>query len=190
MADQVQPGWRTLETGCGLSSILLATRAAHHTIIAPDQQEHEAVRRWCTEHHVATDHVVSILEVSQVALPALRQDPLDVVLIDGGHAFPTPYIDWYYTAQRLKVGGYMVVDDMHIRTCAILRDFMLAEVGRWQLAAEVGRAVVFQKLSDAVMPADDYCGQPWVMNDELPSLRAILRPRTRLRRLGQRLFKS
>jgi hypothetical protein len=35
---------------------------------------------------------------SELALPALDPEPLDLVLIDGSHAFPHVFVDWMYTA--------------------------------------------------------------------------------------------
>jgi hypothetical protein len=39
---------------------------------------------------------------------------LDLVLIDGDHAFPASFIDWYYTAEQVKLGGYVIVDDTNL----------------------------------------------------------------------------
>jgi hypothetical protein len=49
--------------------------------------------------------------------------PLDIVLIDGAHAFPFPFLDWYFTASALKAGGLLVIDDVQIATGTILADF-------------------------------------------------------------------
>jgi hypothetical protein len=196
LADRVEPDWRTVETGCGLSSVLFALKAAKHTIVAPNVHEHDSVRSWCAARGFSTAHVTSVVELSQVALPMLEPEPVDLVLIDGGHAFPTPFIDWYYLAGRLRTGGYVVIDDLHIRTCSLLRDFLAAERGRWCLRAEVGRAVIFEKLQTELIPESDWTGQPWCRehsefsNGFVNRARATVRLRTRLGRLRAALVAS
>jgi hypothetical protein len=42
----------------------------------------------------------------------------------GEHQAFRQFIDWYYTALALRVGGKVLVDDMHIQTCDLLRHFL------------------------------------------------------------------
>jgi Methyltransferase domain len=175
LADRVSDSWNTLETGCGVSSIVFALKAGRHTMIAPHGKAHTRVRDWCAERGVSTDHVKSIVGSSQDELPRLVEDgPLDLVLIDGAHVFPLPMIDWYYTAVRLRVGGYVVIDDMHIRACSLLCEFLAAEEGRWRLAEPVGRAQAFEKVSDELFPRGaGWTLQPWQAAGEAPARRSI-----------------
>ena len=125
----------TLETGCGLSTAVFALTGSRHTVIAPAPREFEITKAYCREP-------------SQKVLPALESPPLDLVLIDGGHGFPTPYVDWFYTAGKLKKGGYVIVDDIWVWSCQILRDF-LSEQPEWEFVAEYdGRTSIFRKLED------------------------------------------
>jgi hypothetical protein len=60
---------------------------------------------------------------------------LDLVLIDGCHGFPGPFIDWYYAASGLKAGG-------------VLCEFLRAEPD-WRVEHDfVSRTAVFRKLRD------------------------------------------
>jgi hypothetical protein len=189
LADNIEADWRTLETGCGVSSLVFALRSASHTIVAPGDDQHERVRAWCDERGFSTAHVKSVVEQSQTALPMLPMDVIEVALIDGGHAFPLPFIDWYYTAVRLRAGGYLIVDDMHIRSCRLLRDFLATEDGRWRLDANLEAAVVFKKLNEVVIPRNDWVGQQWCRTAPvLDRLRATIGLRTRLRRARARSF--
>jgi hypothetical protein len=43
------------------------------------------------------------------------------------HSFPQVFIEWFYTASALKVGGHLLVDDVHVWTGHVLRDFLLDE---------------------------------------------------------------
>ena len=80
-------------------------------------------------------------------LIGLYQPDAGCVLIDGVHAFPVPFIDWYYTANRLAVGGAMIVDDTHLRPCAMLRDFLASEVARWERLADFDRTTIFRRIT-------------------------------------------
>jgi predicted O-methyltransferase YrrM len=138
----------TLETGCGLSTVVFAVKGSSHTVIAPAPDEFEITRAYCHERGIPTGQINFIMEPSQKVLPVLESPPLDLVLIDGGHGFPTPYIDWFYTAGKLKKGGFLIVDDVWLWSCQLLRDF-LVEQPQWKLIAEYeGRTAVFSKIDD------------------------------------------
>jgi predicted O-methyltransferase YrrM len=151
---------RTLETGCGYSTILFAVAGSRHVTVSPCAPEHARVARFCSAHGVSTDQVTFVAASSLDVLPAMN-GPLDLVLIDGWHAFPAPFIDWYYTANRLEVGGLCVVDDTNIVTGRILRDFLAAERGRWTLRHETKRTSVFEKKVPDVLAGVDWPQQPY-----------------------------
>lgn len=160
LAGAVQPGQATLETGCGYSTIVFAAAGARHSVVSPIPQEHERVRHWCREHGIECKDLEFIVRTSQDVLPRFRVDPLDLVLIDGCHAFPIPFLDWYYGASRLRKGGLCVVDDTQIRTGWTLRDFMSSETAHWTLREEWERTAVFEKTGEPVAGAE-WTDQPW-----------------------------
>jgi predicted O-methyltransferase YrrM len=164
LASNLEPHWRTIETGCGSSTIVFMLAGTEHTVIAPNASEHESTRQWCAERGFATDRARSIVDDSTTVLPSL-QGPFDLGLIDGGHAFPLPFVDWLYIAQRLRVGGLVVVDDINLPTCGILHAFLDAERERWRLVDRFERTSVFRKLSDVVVSPNDWTGQPWVLSE-------------------------
>jgi hypothetical protein len=86
---------------------------------------------------------------------------LDIVIIDGDHSFPIPFIDWYYTADRIKKDGYVVVDDTQIITCRILSDFLSKEKGRWELAHEFANTSVFRKVTEKSVLGEIYWLKPY-----------------------------
>ncbi len=80
-------------------------------------------------------------------LPALDLGELDLVLIDGSHSFPQVFIDWFYVQEALKVGGAVIVDDVHVWTGRVLRDFLEAEP-EWSLERRFqGRTVAIRKVA-------------------------------------------
>lgn len=174
---QVGPESATLETGCGYSTIAFALAGAKHTVISPEPVEHESIKRWCTDHDVPVDRLEFVAADSQSSIHSLDQHPLDLVLIDGDHSFPAPFIDWYYTAERVKRGGLMVVDDTQIESGKILRDFLAAERGRWEVARMFARTAIFRKVtSDTVVRGIWWGQQPYCKAHRI-GMRAKLRQR-------------
>jgi predicted O-methyltransferase YrrM len=157
----VRPEWRTLETGAGLSTVVFALRGAEHVCVTPAAGEVARIGAWCAAHGIDLGRVRFEVARSEAVLPRLDLPELDLVLIDGGHGFPTPFVDWCYTAERLRVGGLLIVDDIHLWTGAVLRDFLAEEPG-WAKRAEFPmRAVMFEKT--APMPAlPEWFAQPYV----------------------------
>ena len=134
----------TLETGAGISTVMLALRETLHICITPNQAEIDRIRTYCQKVGISVKRVTFLLGRSQDILPRLAPVDLDLVLIDGDHAFPIPFIDWYYTVDKLRVGGLLVVDDTNIWTGQVLKQFLLAEP-EWTLTREFGHTVIFTK---------------------------------------------
>jgi predicted O-methyltransferase YrrM len=180
LSRTLQPEWRTIETGCGSSSIVFTIVGTEHTIVAPNESEHETVRNWCAARGFPTDRTTSIVEDSTIALPPL-DGSFDLGLVDGGHAFPLPFVDWLYIARLLKTGGLVVVDDINLPTCGILHDFLDADTDHWERVELFERTSVFRKLSDIVVSPHDWTGQPWVLTElaRRQPLQARIRRRVR-----------
>ena len=138
----------TLETGAGISTILFAIKHTHHICIVPDGDLAGRIREYCQQRNISVERVNFHLGKSENILPGLISDQLDLVLIDGQHAFPVPFIDWYYTARNLKVGGMLLIDDIQLWTGRVLKDF-LNEEPEWRLIKELsGRTAAFIKEKD------------------------------------------
>ncbi len=177
MAGELGGAARTLETGSGYSTVIFAASAAQHTCISPSQDEHRKISDWCATHGVEIDNVTFIASRSQDVLPTLELQSLDLVLIDGWHAFPVPILDWYHTAPALRVGGIMILDDDNIRPVRILHDFLRAEEDRWELVTRIGHTSAFRKLAPEVVDTGEWSTQPF-------SARKLLTPRERVRKMA------
>ncbi|MDZ4401092.1 class I SAM-dependent methyltransferase [Prosthecobacter sp.] len=160
LTENVRPGDRTLETGCGYSTLIFAMAGAQHTVISPIPEEHDHIRRWGLAHGVDFSKVTFIAAKSEDVLPNFGPEPLDLVLIDGWHAMPAPFIDWFFTCTKLAVGGRVMVDDTQILPCRILREFLEQETGRWSLERRFKRTDVFRKLKEQMFEGD-WRDQPW-----------------------------
>ena len=163
LENRLAKGSKTLETGAGVSTVLFAASGCSHISITPVAREIATIREFCERHGIDMSHVQLLEQRSEYALPALYLDDLDVVLIDGRHAFPSPFVDWFYGADALKMGGWMVVDDTHLLTGTILRDFMNEDHNNWRLIADVGNTTFFEKLV-ATVHLGEWTEQPYILN--------------------------
>lgn len=164
LLDQcVHSGMKTLETGSGISTIFFAIKGAQHTCIVPDFQQVTLIKAYCDQHQISTQQLEFILDTSENALPKLPQQEIyDLALIDGRHAFPNPIIDWYYISRVLKVGGVLVIDDLHIWTSELLVNFLRAEPD-WQLIEESERIAALTKRGNSTL-TNEWRKQPYVRN--------------------------
>lgn len=129
----VHNGDRTLETGCGASTVVFVAQGAHHTAISLHADEHKRVRDYLKKIGVDDNQLISLIGPSDVVLPKLCVDRfLDVGFIDGAHGFPYPTVDWHYIACSLKIGGKIVLDDIYIPSVAYLFRYMRSDPN-WRL---------------------------------------------------------
>ena len=164
--NYLRPGANTLETGVGMSTVIFAYKGCKHTVIAPIRGEYERVVSFCESKGYKCNNLNYFEGESQDILPKLPADELDLVLIDGGHGFPIPFVDWLYTAKRLKIGGIVIIDDIHIWTGDILMKFLSAEY-QWETVKKCNKSVIFKKIGNDVVK--DWGGQPFVVsNTEMP----------------------
>lgn len=178
-ATLIPAAGRTLETGAGHSTAFFARKGYRHTAITPSADEVARIRAYCAENGVDLSRTDFIVAPSDEALPGFT-DAIDFFLIDGGHGFPLPQIDWYFGSKRLKVGGVVAIDDIHTWTGAILCDVLAEEPG-WRSLAVIDRKTAFFRL-DRPFVYREWNEQPFVLRQ---SKRLILR--RKLRRFAARV---
>jgi hypothetical protein len=170
--DTLKPGAKTLETGAGMSTILFAARSSDHTCIVPSEQEIDLIRGYGLRKNISLDHVHFIAGYSQNVLPTLVRENLDLVLIDGGHGYPIPAIDWFYTAPMLKSGGVVIIDDVHLWTGLELKRF-LADEDAWELVRDFGKSTAYAKVGNEY--AREWTFQPYIVRkSRLPLMLNLL----------------
>ena len=150
IAETIDKNCRTLETGAGCSTLVFAIKQAKHIAVTPSRPEIELIEQYAKQRQIPLDGVCFVPQSSEHYLPQCETDSLDLVLLDGKHAFPWPIIDWFYTADRLRKGGTMIVDDVQIRSVSILTDFLLVD-SRWQLMRNFSsKTLAFKKMKENV----------------------------------------
>jgi hypothetical protein len=150
IADNISHISKTLETGAGCSTLVFAFCGADHTAVTPSLSEINLITKYAVENKIPMEKVKFKQESSDHFLPRFNQSDFDLILLDGKHAFPWPIIDWFYTADKLKQGGLMIIDDAEMRSVSVLVDFMKADKG-WVMVADFsGKTIVFKKRRSSI----------------------------------------
>jgi hypothetical protein len=148
----------TLETGNGLTTLLLSVAAGKHFSISPDRTVFDRVLEFLRAHDwvVPQDDLVCLCAGSEAVLPRESFPLLDLVLIDGNHGFPLPFLDWFYTSRLLRTGGIMIIDDCQLWTGNTLKEFLLKEP-EWKLVFDDQcKTFGFQKIAPTNITKDWY----------------------------------
>jgi Methyltransferase domain len=164
------------ETGCGVSTLLFSHLSDHHTVFALDGGGSVTnVRR----SPLLRKNVVTFIEgPTQSTLPHYRfTEKLQLVLIDGPHAYPFPDLEYYFLYPHLDTGALLILDDIHIPTVHNLFEFVRRDA-MFQLDRVVG-STAFLTRTDA--PTFDPFGDGWEKQNynANPGLRYTWRNRIR-----------
>ena len=154
----VRPGMATLETGAGASTIVFTAGGAEHEAITPSQVEADRILAECARRGISTERLTFRIGSSADVLREWQPRELDLVLVDGAHAFPYPTLDWWYLSPHLKVGGLMLLDDAYMPPVTAVVDH-LRDSQSWRLEEPVSfRTAVARKLADEV-PDGEWKGE-------------------------------
>jgi predicted O-methyltransferase YrrM len=154
----VQPGMATLETGAGASTIVFAARGAEHEAITPSAEEAQRISAECERRGISTENLRFRIGSSPDVLRTWAGRPLDLVLVDGAHAFPYPTLDWWFLAPHLKIGSLMLLDDAYMPPVAAVVDHLRGS-SAWRLEEPASfRTAVAQKLAEEV-PEPEWKGE-------------------------------
>jgi hypothetical protein len=163
IANHVDASSKSLETGSGLSTLVFAVCQSAHMCVTPSQTEVDGIRAYANRKGISVNRINFVVAASDKYLTTADIGDLDFVFIDGKHAFPWPIIDWFYTVDRLKQGGIVMVDDTDMISGSILIDFMKADP-RWNLLADFkGKTVAFKKMVASVHDVAWHM-QPYIVN--------------------------
>jgi hypothetical protein len=155
---EVKPGMRTIETGSGASTIVLAARGALHEAVTPDPAEESRIRATCASLGIDSSGAHFRIGPSHEVLPGLEQHPLDLALIDGAHGFPYPVIDWWAIAPRIRVGGRVLLDDAYMPPVTMILDGLRGDPS-WEVEGAVGYRTVILRRTGTGLPHFDWDGR-------------------------------
>ena len=152
---------RSVETGCGKSTILFSNLSDRHKVFALDD------RKWGGKSSVEfflgcplsrPERVEFVFGPTQKTLPVHdAHAPYDLIMLDGPHGYPFPELEYLSLYPHLKKGGFLVVDDVHCPTIGRFADF-LAEDEMFECIALLEATAVFRR-TDA--PTFDPYGDGW-----------------------------
>ncbi len=120
----------TAETGCGKSTLALSHASQRHLVftrdLAPDENPEK--HSYCLVKGcdlLKTGVCEFVLGSTQQTLPTYQFDrEFDLVLLDGPHGYPFPDLEYYFFYPHIRVGGWLVVDDIQIPNIANMVDIL------------------------------------------------------------------
>ena len=146
----------TVETGCGLSTVVLSVMADCHTCFTVAAGN--SLQLVQAVPHLRRNIVNFVIGPSQLTLPRHSfPRPLDLVLVDGPHGFPFAQMEYFYFYQRIRPGGLLIIDDIHIPTVRQMYDF-LRDDRMWAHVEDVLTTAFFTRTN---APLFDPCGDGW-----------------------------
>ena len=161
LSARLSPQMKTMETGAGLSTIIFAASGCDHTCIVPDSGLVDRIKNFCRDTDIDLSPVHFVIAKSCDVIHQFPPLSFDLVLIDGCHGFPSIFVDFCYASKALKIGGVLILDDMHIYTCHQTALFMQSDAG-WKIVILNKRFVLGIKLSDTI--DYEWTSQPFVIS--------------------------
>lgn len=149
-----RPIKHSLETGCGVSTLIFSHLSPDHTTFALDRGGSITNTRASELFNSASTAFVE--GPTQKTLPAYEfRNKLQAALLDGPHAFPFPHLEYYYVYPHLEEGALLIIDNMWMPSIHDLFEFLkademfkLVDVINWTAFFRRTTAPVFDPLGD------------------------------------------
>jgi len=135
-----------LETGAGNSTLtFLLASPAKLISIAPDAPLFERIREFCDREGINDAPLEAHADISELVLPELARGAtkLDLALIDGGHGWPTVFVDFCYINAMLRRDGVIILDDVHLHSVKDLARLLIRDPKRFTLERDIGKSLGF-----------------------------------------------
>ncbi|SEA43240.1 class I SAM-dependent methyltransferase [Nitrosospira multiformis] len=157
-------GTVVLETGAGNSTLAFAFAKPSQLIsIAPDDELFSRINTFGIQNGVDLSCLDAKVDRSERVLPKLVDSGLevDVALIDGGHGWPTVFVDFCYVNFMLRKEGLLIIDDVQLHSIKELAK-LLVQQDQFDLKENLGKSLVFIKKSDwKFLP--DWQDEPYIV---------------------------
>ena len=192
---------RILETGAGNSTItFLHLRLERLVTIAPAADLRDRIITYCRDHQIDTAALDYRSERSEIELPALAlgagggpvPDPrpqFDVALIDGGHGWPTVFVDFCYVNLMMRKGSLLFLDDIQLYSVAEISRLLEMQPG-FTLREELHKLQVWEK-DDNEKFLPEHSREPYIIEATKqaaapPTAESLSLPRRALRAVAAR----
>ena len=158
--------FKSLETGAGLSTLVFtAAGPAQHFAINPDASLRERILAEADARKIDMARTTYITEFSEDVLPDLaKAHTVDIALIDGGHGWPTLFVDFCYANKMLRQNGIMIVDDILLFPCTQLFMLLKHQPG-WKLEKLIYSKTAFFRKEYNQVRLPDFGGEPYLKNN-------------------------
>jgi hypothetical protein len=155
-----------LETGAGNSTLtFLFASPAKLISIAPDAPLFERIGAFCEREGIDAAPLEAHVDISELVLPELARGEtnVDLALIDGGHGWPTVFVDFCYINAMLRRDGVMILDDLHLHSVKELARLLMRDRKRFTLERDMGKSLAVRKLTDErFLP--DWMHEPYIVS--------------------------
>ncbi len=168
VVHEIGPGARVMETGAGCSTVAFLLAGAIQVVaIAPDQALFDRILSYCKDNSISSAPLTVKVGLSEDCLPAIAAQMEengifnDLVLIDGGHGWPTVFVDFCYSFRSIRKNGFIIIDDIQLYSVKELARFLSLDPNV-KLIKSLPKTLIFQKISDRkYLP--DFGGQPYII---------------------------
>lgn len=159
---------RIAETGAGSSTAMFVAMGAEKVIsIAPDAELFQRILFYLKEKQVDSGGLEFYTDLSENVLPKIafrNTGTFDGVLLDGGHGWPTVFVDFCYMNMMLREGGIMILDDLQLHSVQELFK-QLRQQPEFELLEQVNKIAIFRKKTSAPL-LNDFGAQPYIYKHE------------------------
>jgi hypothetical protein len=152
---------RVIETGAGNSTITFLFFALDQLVtVAPSDTLRDRILAFCNESGVDTTRLDFRVARSELELPKMvlgserpgwgappDRPRFDVALIDGGHGWPTVFVDFCYLNLMMREGSLLLLDDLQLYSVAELSRLLIQQPG-FELRHDFDKLQVWEKTDD------------------------------------------
>lgn len=160
-----------IETGAGCSTVSALLGGASRVVsIAPEAELFTRINAYCDTNGIPRQQLETHTTFSELTLPSITesiraQDKwIEIALLDGGHGWPTVFVDFCYLNSVVREGGLIIVDDVQLYSVKELARFLSVDYN-FQFHSQLGgspKTLVFEKKS-SVRFLPDFGGQRYIL---------------------------
>jgi hypothetical protein len=148
----------SVETGFGGSTIVLSHASDHHIAFAIDGED-RTITELCKHRDLRAENVIFVEGETKNTLPGYEfEGAVDLALLDGPHAYPLPQVEFAYLFPKIRLGGWLAVDDIQIPSVYELFRFLQKE-SSVVLEEVVVRTAFFRRIGVAEHGPDGWTSQ-------------------------------